>query len=146
MVQSRGAMMPFTMVDDYASRLKTALGGDSPALIKGLANELGLTYNAVKKVITGGSNYFTVPNHYKAARYLKVRPEWLGLGEEPMREVGREASLPDAVDYRTLALMIIAEHPEEPARDLMLQLIDLVDIKAAQLRQVAGQRAIAHTP
>jgi len=136
-------MIPGTMVDDYATRLKLALGGDSPELIKRLANELGLTYNAVKKVVMGDSNFFSVPNHFKAARLLKVRAEWLGLGEAPMRPAAGE---PDTVDYRTLALMIISEHPDTDARELMLQLIELTDTKALQLRQVAGSRAKAHTP
>lgn len=146
MVHGRARMIRSTMVDDYATRLTRALGGNTPDRIKDLANALGLTYNAVKKVVMGDSNFFSVPNHFKAARHLNVRPEWLGLGEEPMRETARESSAADAVDYRTLALMIIAEHHDAEARDLMLRLIDLVDIKAAQLRQVAGQRAVTHTP
>lgn len=138
--------MASTMVDDYASRLKEALGGDTPELTKGLAKELGLTYNAVKKVLARDSNAFNVVNHYKAARFLNVRPEWLALGEDPMRPAPSEAAPADVVDYRTLALMIIAEHPDVDARDPLLELIELTDKKAAQLRQVAGQRAIAHTP
>ena len=131
---------------DYAERLRNALGGGTPEQMRNLAKHLGISYQAVKQVADGVTRFFVVPNHIRACQFLGVRSEWLGLGEGPMREPGREASLPDAVDYRTLALMIIAEHPDVAARDLMLQLIDLVDIKAAQLRQVAGQRAIAHTP
>lgn len=128
---------------DYAERLKTALGGGSPEQMRNLAKHLDISYQAVKQVADGVTRFFVVPNHIRACRYLGVRSEWLGLGEGPMRDDNAKG---DSVDYRTLALMIITEHPDLASRELMLQLIDLVDMKAAQLRQVAGQRALSHTP
>lgn len=130
------------MVNDYSDRLKVALGGDSPDRIKLLAKELGLTYNAVKKVVCGDSNFFSVPNHIKAARFLGVRSEWLALGEDPMRPSPAE----DSADWRTLAMTVAAAHPHADAREQLLDFLDRVDAAAAELRQITARRVKAHTP
>lgn len=138
--------MARTMVDDYAERLKTAMGGDTPDRITKLAKALDLTYNAVKKVVTGDTRYFIVPNHYRAARLLGVRPEWLGLGEGPMREEATTAEDDARVDWRTLAMSIAAAHPHSDVREQLLDFCDRVDAQAAELKKLTDRRVKAHTP
>lgn len=128
--------------DTYGTRLAHALKA-AGLDYRAFAQRLGVTHMGIYKVLKGKSAYLQTPQHFAACKLLKIRPEWLALGEKPMRG---EVAQSDAIDYRTLALMIIAEHPDTAARDLMLQLIELTDTKAAQLRQVAPPRVKAHTP
>ncbi|RZI62344.1 MAG: hypothetical protein EOP37_03310 [Rubrivivax sp.] len=127
--------------DSYAARLALALR-EAKLEYRAFAARMGITHMGVYKVLKGQSAFLQTPQHFAACRLLKIRPEWLALGEGPMRNTGQA----DVVDYRNLAVAIISEHPDASARELMLELIDLVDTKAAQMRQVAGQRALAHTP
>lgn len=139
-VTTQAGKMLATMVDDYAERLQEAMT-DAGLSVVALAERIGLSRQAVKKVLEGPSTSFKVGPHYKAARALGVRPEWLALGEAP-----KHPQQPDTADYRTLLLAIIAEHPSSDARDLMLQLIEKADTVAANVRRVAAPRAKAHTP
>lgn len=49
-----------------------------------LARRMGVTYQAVKKVLDGRSNAFSAPNNAKAAQNLKVSSDWLATGRGPM--------------------------------------------------------------
>lgn len=74
-------------MDSYAKRLALAMGGGRPSSAKrsALADHLGVVPNTVKKALDGEKTaYFSVPNHYKAAAYLRVNPEWLATGEGEM--------------------------------------------------------------
>lgn len=55
------------------------------ANIQAFADELGISYQAVAKVLNGNSKAFSSANHTKAARVLKVNADWLLTGEGPMR-------------------------------------------------------------
>lgn len=131
--------MRATMVD-YAERLKAAMnaaGVDTRAL----SNHLGLSYQGVRKVVLGENRHFDLPNHLAAARFLRVRGDWLALGEGPMRD---EQST--TVDWRTLAFNIAAAHPHESVRAQLLDFCDKVDGQAAVLGRIADRRAVSHTP
>lgn len=129
----------------YSERLKEALGGGTPEQVRRLSTHLGISYQAVKQVVDGKTNSFTVANHIRACRFLGVRSEWLGLEEGPMRD---EAPAPAqaAVDWRTLAISIASVHPHADAREQLLDFCDRVDAQAEQIRLTATARAKTHTP
>jgi transcriptional regulator with XRE-family HTH domain len=79
-IQSRFGRIA-TMVD-YGSRLSGAMK-EKGVGIADLARELGLTYQAVRKVVRGDSGAFNAKNHVTAARFLGVSPEWLATGCPP---------------------------------------------------------------
>jgi phage repressor protein C with HTH and peptisase S24 domain len=70
------------MVEDYAARLKAAMKAAEVETSQ-LAREMGVSYQAVKKVLDGVSAAFSAPNNSVAARLLKVRGDWLATGEGP---------------------------------------------------------------
>ena len=76
--QQVGTMI-YPMVQ-YSQRLLLAMqrAGQS---IASLHKALGISYQAVKKAVDGGK--FGTANHLKAAKLLRVNPEWLatGIGE-----------------------------------------------------------------
>lgn len=125
-----------TMVEDddnkYAERLRDAMGGTS---MQALADALGLSYNAVKKVLNGGTGYFKLPNHYAAADFLKVDPRWLATGE------GDRAPKPQApieADWRTIAITLARSHPYEEKRKELTDFIRRVDEEFAEIKKEAA--------
>lgn len=74
----------------YGKRLQQALERakkDRAAL----AAELGVSVQAVGQVITGGrsgTQTFTAENNSKAARFLRIDPNWLATGDGPMVSSG----------------------------------------------------------
>jgi phage repressor protein C with HTH and peptisase S24 domain len=70
------------MVEDYGARLKSAMA-EAKLEAGDLAREMGITYQAVKKILDGLSNAFSARNNTLAARVLKVRSDWLATGEGP---------------------------------------------------------------
>lgn len=102
------------MTDDtdngYAARLAAAMGTTST---QALADHLGVSYQAVQKVLKGTSKFFTLPNHYKVADHLGVNPRWLATGEGE-----RLAAKPvtQSADWRTVALSLARRHPHEAKR------------------------------
>jgi len=74
---------------DYGARLAEAMGlkpGEAPssAAMKDFAAKIGVSYQAVKKLFnTDGqrSNSMQSHNHSRAARLLRVNPDWLATGE-----------------------------------------------------------------
>lgn len=69
---------------EYRDRLLSAMNERGVSASE-LADKLGMTYQAVKKVLDGKSAAFNAVNHALVARYLGVRSDWLALGEEPIR-------------------------------------------------------------
>lgn len=65
---------------EYKDRLAAAMR-DAGISVQGLADAIGLSYQAVKKALDGGSNSFSAKNNSKAASILKVNPNWLATGE-----------------------------------------------------------------
>lgn len=75
------------MPDTYTERFRTAVER-AQADLGQLAEAVGLSYQAVKKVYDGHSKSFTAENNVKVARVLKVDSEWLATG------VGQPEQLP----------------------------------------------------
>jgi hypothetical protein len=86
----------------YSQRLTSAMGSSS-AQTKQMADSLGLTRQAITKVVEGKSKAFSVENHFAVADYLKVSPRWLATGEgsmrvDPVGPVRLEDALPVVLD------------------------------------------------
>lgn len=74
-----------TMVE-YKDRLAAAMA-DSKVTVHQLADELGITYNGVKKALRGGDkgdSEMGAWNNSKAARFMRVDPDWLATGDGAM--------------------------------------------------------------
>lgn len=69
---------------EYSARLDAAMK-DANVTVTVLAKHLRLSYQAVKKVLTGGSSAFNAANNDAAAHFLGVSPTWLATGRQPMR-------------------------------------------------------------
>jgi phage repressor protein C with HTH and peptisase S24 domain len=69
-----------------------------------LARELDISYQAVKKVLSGGSGAFNAENNAAAARFLGVSSDWLATGKgeraaapvasEPPADYGSDLTIP----------------------------------------------------
>lgn len=73
-----------TMVD-YSERLQAAMKLRKVSVAE-LAEGMGLSYQAVKKVFDGKSNAFTAENNSKAAKILGIYSDWLATGLGPMQQ------------------------------------------------------------
>lgn len=76
---------------DYAERLAGAMK-HSGATKTTLANAIGISYQAVKKVLDGGSRSLSAENNAKAARFLGVSSHWLATGDGEMLEGPRSSA------------------------------------------------------
>ena len=81
----------------YSQRLRTALGATTS--ITQLAKAIGVSYQAVKKILDGGSSSFSAANNAKAAAFLSVSPDWLATGEGEMRPVEAITRETGNIDY-----------------------------------------------
>lgn len=72
-----------TMVD-YSERLQAAMKLRKITVTE-LADGIGLSYQAVKKVFDGKSNAFTAENNARAAKHLGIYSDWLATGLGPMQ-------------------------------------------------------------
>ena len=54
------------------------------ATVTTLAREMGISYQAVKKVVDGTSTSFSAANNAEAAQVLKLNPDWLATGKGSM--------------------------------------------------------------
>lgn len=68
---------------DYVERLELALK-HAHLTPKDLQDHLGVSYQAMKKLMNGLSKSLSAENHVRAARYLGVNSYWLATGEEEM--------------------------------------------------------------
>lgn len=71
-----------TMVATYGRRLAEAMEHAGYDIAR-LASEMGISYQAVAKVLTGATRSFTAKNNAAAARLLGVNPDWLADGTGP---------------------------------------------------------------
>ena len=53
------------------------------ATVRALADALGLSYQAVRKVLIGETNAMTAENNDRAAAWLHVHSRWLATGKGP---------------------------------------------------------------
>lgn len=65
---------------EYSARLKAAMDKRG-VTVSALAGGMGVSYQAVKRVLDGLSKAFSAANNTKAAAFLSVRPDWLATGE-----------------------------------------------------------------
>lgn len=72
------------MNTNYSERLALAMK-QGVCSSSALASALGVSYQAIKKVLDGKSNALTAENNAKAARFLKVSSHWLATGEGQMQ-------------------------------------------------------------
>lgn len=85
---------------EYSSRLKAAMDARS-VTVSQLASGMGVTYQAVKRVLEGLSKAFSAANNASAAAFLDINPDWLatGVGEMKLQNgiiaVHSEDALPD---------------------------------------------------
>lgn len=68
---------------DYCERLHEAMLLRTVS-VSMLAKEIGVTYQAVKKVLDGKSAALSAENNARAARFLKINSYWLATGEGDM--------------------------------------------------------------
>jgi phage repressor protein C with HTH and peptisase S24 domain len=80
MVYAVGGTIP-DMVE-YRERLADAMKSASVDASQ-LASALGISYQAVKKVLAGTSTAFSAENNSAAAKYLRVSGDWLATGLGP---------------------------------------------------------------
>lgn len=69
----------------YKDRLAEALKSASVSP-RQLADHLELTIQAINKVLNGSSTALTAANNSRAARFLRVNPDWLATDEGEMHE------------------------------------------------------------
>jgi len=101
---------------EYKDRLKEAMDDLSIGRTQ-LANVLGISYQAVRKVLLGESSGFDLENHNAACAFLGVRSEWLLSGKGP-------------------------KHPEKPnfaPADVGVRRVPLLDyVQAGQMTEASG--------
>lgn len=68
---------------DYSERIAASMK-NAGVSVSSLAANLGVSYQAVKKVVDGKSRAFTAENNAKAAAFLRVSPDWLATGSGEM--------------------------------------------------------------
>jgi hypothetical protein len=66
--------------DDYQGRIARAMA-ESGLGVGALADGIGVTYQAIKKVVDGSTKMLAADNNVRAARLLGVNSEWLATGE-----------------------------------------------------------------
>lgn len=81
---------------EYSARLKAAMDARSVSVSQ-LAAGMGVSYQAVKRVLEGLSKAFSAANNANAASFLRVNPDWLATGAGEMKAQGG----------------VIALHPED---------------------------------
>lgn len=97
---------------DYAERLAGAMKY-SGATKTTLARAIGISYQAVKKVLDGGSHSLSAENNSKAARFLGVSSHWLATGDGEMLDglTTRGAVQPAVASHNTGAVGQMSENP-----------------------------------
>lgn len=111
---------------DYGERLQDAMTAAGVG-ITALADHLGVSYQAVKKVLNGGSKSLAAENNAKAAALLGCSGDWLATGEGPrggfsaparkiaelLDRLGPPDSLRFLTAYQALR-QVLDEHAEQP--------------------------------
>lgn len=82
---------------DYAQRLQLAID-EAQMTVRELAEQIGITTQAIYKVLRGDTRALQASHHLKAAKALRVEPAWLsdGVGQ---RDPGGPVALLNNPDY-----------------------------------------------
>ena len=115
---------------DYGERFQAAM---THALVDvhDMAKALGVSYTAVKKVLTGGTKMLRADNNSVAARAMRVNADWLATGDgamldrkEPLSDraifIGAQLDAAEDADERERA-MVLCENVAALARAGQLQ-------------------------
>lgn len=120
----------------YAKRLKSSMDAKGVS-ISALAEGVGVSYQAIKKVMDGGSRSFGLKNNVEAAKALGVSQDWLAFGDgtdEP--DEARPAACADACKLPSPLAMELAQVFDELTdmrqrvkmfADLSAQIFSVVD-------------------
>jgi len=103
------------MVDDYSTRLQTAMQARGVSAQQ-LATQIGVSYQAVNKVLKGLSTAFSASNNAYAARFLGVSSDWLATGEGQMIDQARNYALSGDADSLPTEWQSASEEAREVAR------------------------------
>jgi phage repressor protein C with HTH and peptisase S24 domain len=119
----------FSTMVEYKDRLEQAMK-DRGVSVTQLADALGMSYQAVKKVLDGKSGAFTAANNARAASFLGVSSDWLAVGSPyPKTAGGVPMALATSWPFSTI--------PEDQVRKLSdaarLQLEGALALAVAQL-------------
>lgn len=110
---------------DYASRLDAAIK-HAQSSVRQLSDALGVSYQAVKKILDGKSTALNAENHERAARYLGVNSFWLATGEEGMLAGIVNAPAPAPIplrQYRTGEATTLQNEYSWPFKTVSLQAV-----------------------
>lgn len=105
---------------DYSERFNEAMKLRSVSTSM-LAKELGITYQAIKKILDGKSAALSAENNAKAAKYLQINSYWLATGEESMALQESSATPPLAVLIQRLSREL--QHVDAANRPLLAHAI-----------------------
>lgn len=123
------------MVEEYKDRLGYAMVGAMLTTPR-LAEAMGLSYQAVRKVLQGNSKSFTAENNARAAEVLGVDPSWLATGN-PRPEPG----------YKTVPAATSKNAPVPSVQEVDLDgHPDLSAIRTVKLKLQAGVSGFAVEP
>ena len=127
-----GFGMIATMVE-YKDRLAQAMA-DANVSTRVLAGKLGLSYQAVKKVLDGKSAAFTAQNHDLAATFLGVSSSWLA------NEIGpkRVDSQPDLVVHQSGCIAAFELKTSRPGAMATQLAASLAQLPVARRKAVAS--------
>ena len=114
---------------DYVERLERALK-HAQRTPKDLQEHLGVSYQAMKKLMGGVSKSLSAENHARAARYLGVNSYWLATGEEDMLGAAKH-------EYATgeSVVMLARDKSAEYITDWPFKSISPTDFKLMDQRQ-----------
>ena len=115
---------------EYKDRLDEAMKKEGMAPTA-LAASLGVSYQAVKKVLDGSTRAFTAANNARAAAALKVNPNWLATGQGDRDDVGAPMAVkPATQSVRVLVEQLVAialPHRATLRKNLASLLVDLLE-------------------
>jgi transcriptional regulator with XRE-family HTH domain len=109
---------------DYGERLKKAMD-DENVSVQALADYLGVSYQAVKKVLDGKTKSFNAPHHEDTCLKLKVSGRWLAKGEgdsRPLVVPSQVQPLSTGDEWLVEGQKILAGLKKEDRRAAVLQL------------------------
>lgn len=88
----------------YGDRLKAAMEACGMKIPE-LASVMGLSYQAVKKVLDGNTTAFTASNNAEVSRILGINSDWLATGKGAMRPHTDANSAPAEIGSRRIPLV-----------------------------------------
>lgn len=128
-VQTNGGTVS-TVVEEYKDRLALAMK-NAHFEVQALADALGVSYQAVRKVMEGGK--FGTTNNVQAAKILQVNSDWLATGKGPMKGAASSRASHGAWPSEEITQKLLRLRPKDLAKlDGMVRVyLDLPVVAAA---------------